>query len=62
VTTPVIPTVLLTDLVFAALALGLYRLARSVWSRRLIGALFVYTLIEAAFHVPMEDLAARWFF
>jgi hypothetical protein len=57
-----IPIVLVTDLVFAAAAFGLYRLSRSIWSRRLTCALFVYTLIEAAFHVPMEALAAQWLF
>jgi hypothetical protein len=58
----VIPSVVLTDLVFAALAAGLYRLAPSRWSRRLAAALFVYTLVEAAFHVPMEDLAGQVLF
>jgi hypothetical protein len=62
VTLPVIPIVLATDLVFAAAAFGLCLLSRSTWSRRLTCALFVYTLIEAAFHVPMEALAARWLF
>ena len=58
----VIPGVLLTDLLFATIAAVLYRFAPSVWTRRLAGALFVYTLIEAAFHVPMEVLAGRLLF
>jgi hypothetical protein len=58
----VIPAVLVTDLLFALVAAGLYRLAPSRWTRRLVATLFVYTLIEAAFHVPMEDLAGRLLF
>ena len=57
-----IPVVLATDLLFALVAAGLYRLAPTRWTRRLTATLFVYTLIEAAFHVPMEDLAGRIFF
>jgi hypothetical protein len=58
----VIPSVVLMDLVFAAAAAGLYRLAPSRWSRRLVTALFVYTLVETAFHVPMEDIAGQVLF
>jgi hypothetical protein len=58
----VIPSVVFLDLAFAALAAGLYRLAPSRWSRRLVAVLFVYTLVEAAFHVPMEDLAGQVLF
>ncbi len=54
-----IPAVFVTDLCWAGLAfLGAWR-APTRRARRLLLALFVYILIEAAFHVPMEALAAE---
>jgi hypothetical protein len=58
----VIPAVLATDLLFTLAAAGLYRLAPSRWTRRLLTTLFVYTLVEAAFHVKMEEIVGRLLF
>ena len=53
-----IPAVFAQDAVFAVLALALHLMAQSKLVSRLTGALVVYVLIEAAFHVPMENAAA----
>ena len=54
-------TVALTDLLWAAVVALLLRVAPTPTTRRLARLMLAYVVIEALFHVPMENMAAEVF-